>query len=71
MNKEMPRKRVEIQGLSKTGSLDEALADAIQKSKQSLQTDLVRWELISVYGENGGFIRKNELVVRITATGPI
>lgn len=57
-------------GKSQRGDLREAIADAIQSAKIALRTDFIRWKMIEIQGENGGYILKNELAVTISASGP-
>ena len=61
----------QFKGTSQRGNIDEALVDAIQSAKLALRTDFVRWKLLEIQGENGGFILKNELTVHISASGPV
>jgi uncharacterized protein YecT (DUF1311 family) len=59
-----------FEGISEKGDFQEALADAIQKAKNSLKTDFVTWKLGEILGENGGFVGVNCLKVSITASPP-
>jgi hypothetical protein len=59
-----------FEGLSDNGSFEEALSDAIEKAKQQLTIDLVKWNLIGVSGENGGFVGVNQIKVSINASSP-
>jgi hypothetical protein len=61
-----------FEGLSEKGDIQEALADAIQKAKESLRSDFVAWTLSGINGFNGGFVGTNTLKVTIfiTATDP-
>lgn len=63
----MPRK---ISGTSSNGDLHEALKLAIQNAKDSFPADYVKWELLGVHGENGGFLQVDNLTVTISARGP-
>lgn len=55
-------------GTSSSGNLTEALEAAILSAKESIHTDLVKWELASIKGENGGFVEVNSITVSIHAT---
>lgn len=59
-----------FEGDSDNGSFEEALADAIEKAKQELTTDLVKWKLVGISGENGGFVGVNQIKVSINASSP-
>ena len=60
----------EYRGVSERGDFHEALQAAIATAKESLPSSLVGWELVSVRGENGGFIQVNSLEVLIRVTSP-
>jgi hypothetical protein len=57
-----------FEGLSEKGDLQEAIADAIQKAKESLKTDFVDWKLNEIFGKNGGFVGVTQLKVNINAS---
>jgi hypothetical protein len=56
-----------ITGASARGDWLEALADAIGKAKNALQTDFVAWRLHRVTGESGGFVGSNTVNITIDA----
>lgn len=56
-----------FEGISKRGDFLEALSDAIEKAKQQLKTDCVKWKLSEIFGENGGFIGINCVKVSVIA----
>jgi hypothetical protein len=58
-----------FEGVSEKGDFYEALADAIQKAKEGLRTDYIRWDLEHIGGEHGGFVIVNKLTVKISAKG--
>jgi hypothetical protein len=60
-------KENEFVGYSPRNDFGEALANAISQAKRVLATDHVVWNLIDVYGEDGGFAQVTELYVRISA----
>lgn len=60
----------EFVGYSPRNDLTEALADAIAKAKNGLTTDYVRWQLLSVAGEAGGFVLTTDFWATISAVGP-
>lgn len=55
------------QGSSASGSLEEAVGDAISKAKTGLGSTLVRWRLVELHGENGGVAQVNVISVTIRA----
>lgn len=57
-------------GTSEKGDFHEALQNAIATAKETIPTDLVRWKLEEVRGENGGYILKNDLLVFIQVEVP-
>jgi hypothetical protein len=65
-----PKSQGVYEGTSRDGDLRAALADAIAAAKNDLRTDWVRWKLVEVSGENGGFAVVNDLTVCIEAQGP-
>ena len=56
-----------FKGTSKNGDIQEALAIAIAAAKDGLKTDLVRWTLEEVSGEDGGFVLVTDVTVTINA----
>lgn len=59
-----------FEGTSKNGDIQEALAEAIAAAKAGLRTDLVRWRLEELSGEDGGFVLVRDITVRIHAKSP-
>jgi hypothetical protein len=59
-----------FEGVSKNGQFEEALATAIAAAKKGLKTDLVRWTLIEVSGEDRGSALVHNLKVTIDARLP-
>ena len=59
-----------FQGASDRGDFQEAVANAIAAAKNGLKTDFVRWKLVDVSGQNGGFVLVDEITVTIQAQGP-
>ncbi|MCF7966869.1 MAG: hypothetical protein K9L79_15230 [Methylobacter tundripaludum] len=57
-------------GAPDTGNISEAIEAAILSAKESILADFVRWELVSIQGESGGFLDKSSVTVFIRATGP-
>lgn len=55
-------------GTSSRGDIGEALEAAVALARESMQTDIVHWKLVSLEGEYGGFIDKRVLKVSISAT---
>jgi hypothetical protein len=62
--------RGKFEGTSKSGDLQEALGIAIAAAKGGLKTDLVKWKLEEVSGENGGFVLVTDLTAKISAHTP-
>ena len=58
-------------GTSKNGDINEAIANAIQKAKVALQTDIIEWTLNTTKGRNGGFLLIDDLEVEIMASAPV
>jgi hypothetical protein len=54
-------------GVSNNGNIQEALDNAIAISKETLHTDMIKWSLESISGEDGGFIQIHKLIVTIKA----
>jgi hypothetical protein len=54
-------------GTSKKGDIQDALTQAIETAKAKLTTDLVQWKLVTIEGENGGFVEEANLTVTIDA----
>lgn len=59
-----------FEGVSTSGDLAEALEDAVAKAKESLQTTLVEWKLVSLGGTHGGFVQTREIRLVISASIP-
>ena len=59
-----------FEGVSKNGRLEEALAIAIAAAMKGLKTDLVRWTLKEMSGEDGGSALVHSLKVTIDARLP-
>jgi flavin-binding protein dodecin len=59
--------RGKFTGTSKNGDIQEALANAIGAAKDGLKTDLVRWTLDEISGEDGGFVLVRDITVKINA----
>jgi hypothetical protein len=43
-------------GISKSGDVNTAIANAVQNAKEQLRTDYVEWELSKLSGKDGGLI---------------
>jgi hypothetical protein len=56
-----------FEGISKTGSIQEALALAIKTAKETLRTDAIDWELKTLKGRDGGFVLEQKVKVTIYA----
>ena len=54
-----------FEGVSKKGQFEEALAIAIAAAMKGLKTDLVRWTLKEMSGEDGGAAPVHNLKVTI------
>lgn len=54
-------------GESKHGNIQEALANAIQKAKETLVTDAIKWYLLNLYGSDGGGLLVQNLKLVIYA----
>jgi hypothetical protein len=59
---------IEYSGTSTGGNFAEALSQAIKAAKIGLQSDLVKWKITRIEGEDGGFVLKNDLTVTILAS---
>ena len=57
-------------GTSESGDFAEAIDLAVAAAKDGLSTDFIKWTLVSVTGEYGGFTLQRHLTVTISATGP-
>ncbi|MBK5273587.1 MAG: hypothetical protein JJE30_00855 [Desulfuromonadales bacterium] len=57
-------------GASLRGDISEALEAAILSAKESIPSSLVKWELVSIQGESGGFVEVNTITVSIRAATP-
>ena len=54
-------------GTSDSGNISEAIEAAILSAKEGIPSSFVRWELVKIQGESGGFIDKNSVTVSIHA----
>jgi hypothetical protein len=59
-----------FEGASKSGAIQEALANAIIAAKDGLRTDFVTWRLEELSGEDGGFAMVRNIIARIHARSP-
>ena len=59
-----------FEGVSKNRQFEEALAIAIAAAMKGLKTDLVRWTLKEMSGEDGGSVPVHNLKVTIDARRP-
>jgi hypothetical protein len=59
-----------FEGMSENGLIQEALNNAIEIAKETLKTDLIKWKLEEMSGEDGGFIQKHFLSIKIHAQSP-
>ena len=56
-----------FEGRSNNNDIQEALAEATAAAKDGLRSELVRWRLEEVSGEDGGFVEVRDLTVKIHA----
>ena len=54
-----------FEGISETGDVNEALENAAQTAKEQLPTDLIRWTLLGISGQYGGFVGQKQICVKI------
>lgn len=59
-----------FEGKAENGDIQEALADAIGKAKAGLRSEIVKWRLERLSGEDGGIAPHREVIVRIQAQSP-
>lgn len=65
--RKMPTSENVYVGKSDSGNISDAIEMAILSAKESIPSDFVKWEMVKIQGESGGFIDKNSVTITIYA----